>query len=372
MTKEANKDEAERCKDIAMRAKDDGDIHKCIRLLEKSIRLYPNDETAGLLSSARNESRSSSAPGQCNSPTARRSGEGHRRRKDPVLESEPPNYTAEQARDVKRIVGMRSYYDILAVDRSATDDQVKKAYRKLALKFHPDKCKAPGAEEAFKKISKAFQCLSDSSKRRSYDASGNDTDDAPRHSHARRGMDPDFMTAQDIFEAFFGMHHGHQRHYHQPRQHTHIPPGSEAFRLLPVVILIGISLLSSLLQQTGQPAPRFSFSPTSDFNVRTTTAVFDVPYYAKADFPTTHPVGSSMRSQFETNVEAVHIHGVFNDCQYEDRVAQQRLQMARRKGIESEIDAAKNIPKKNCDRLEAMRNKHPSEFKKRIASWGDL
>ena len=175
MTKEANKDEAERCKDMAMHAKASGDISKCIRLLEKSIRLYPNDATAGLLSSARNETRSSSTAGKSDSPTARKSGASPRRRRDPAPESEQPNYTAEQVRDVKRIVGMRSYYDILAVDRSATDDQVKKSYRKLALKFHPDKCKAPGAEEAFKKISKAFQCLSDSGKRRSYDVSGRDT-----------------------------------------------------------------------------------------------------------------------------------------------------------------------------------------------------
>lgn len=44
------------------------------------------------------------------------------------------------------------YYKVLGVDRSADEDEIKKAYRKLALKLHPDKCQAPGAEEAFKGV----------------------------------------------------------------------------------------------------------------------------------------------------------------------------------------------------------------------------
>lgn len=45
-----------------------------------------------------------------------------------------------------------NYYTVLGVDRSADEDEIKKAYRKLALKLHPDKCQAPGAEEAFKGV----------------------------------------------------------------------------------------------------------------------------------------------------------------------------------------------------------------------------
>lgn len=53
----------------------------------------------------------------------------------------------------KAILAKKNYYEILSITTSATDEEIKKAYRKLALKFHPDKNKAPQATEAFKKVS---------------------------------------------------------------------------------------------------------------------------------------------------------------------------------------------------------------------------
>lgn len=55
----------------------------------------------------------------------------------------------------------KDYYKILGVSRNATDDELKKAYRKLALKYHPDKNKDPGAEDRFKEIAEAYEILSD-------------------------------------------------------------------------------------------------------------------------------------------------------------------------------------------------------------------
>jgi len=66
----------------------------------------------------------------------------------------------------------KDYYAILGVSKTATDADLKKAYRKLALKYHPDKNQAPGAEEKFKSISEAYEVLSDEKKRRIYDQVG--------------------------------------------------------------------------------------------------------------------------------------------------------------------------------------------------------
>ncbi len=64
---------------------------------------------------------------------------------------------------------MDNYYDILGISTDATTDEIKKAYRQLALKYHPDKCKDIDATHKFSQISEAYQVLSDVNKRKEYD-----------------------------------------------------------------------------------------------------------------------------------------------------------------------------------------------------------
>ncbi|SNQ62396.1 molecular chaperone DnaJ [Candidatus Methanoperedens nitratireducens] len=66
----------------------------------------------------------------------------------------------------------RDYYEILGIDKKASQDDIKKAYRKMAMQYHPDRNKAPDAEEKFKEISEAYAVLSDQNKRQQYDQFG--------------------------------------------------------------------------------------------------------------------------------------------------------------------------------------------------------
>ena len=96
----------------------------------------------------------------------------------------------------------KDYYQTLEIDKTASADEIKKAYRKLAIKYHPDK--NPGtkeAEERFKEISQAYEVLSDPEKRRQYDQFGHE---AYTQSGAGGGGAYDYQRAQDIFSQFFG------------------------------------------------------------------------------------------------------------------------------------------------------------------------
>ncbi len=96
----------------------------------------------------------------------------------------------------------RDYYEVLGVDKSSSSDEIKSQYRKLALKFHPDRNKSPDAQEHFKEISEAYAVLSDSGKRDLYDKHGHEGVDG-RYSTEDifRGAGGNF---NDIFNDLFG------------------------------------------------------------------------------------------------------------------------------------------------------------------------
>ncbi len=95
----------------------------------------------------------------------------------------------------------RDYYEVLGVSKNASEDEIKKAYRSLAKKYHPDINKEPDAEEKFKEINAAYETLSDANKRAQYDRFG---DQAENMGQGFSGFSQGFGGFSDIFDAFFG------------------------------------------------------------------------------------------------------------------------------------------------------------------------
>ena len=97
----------------------------------------------------------------------------------------------------------QDYYDLLRISRNASEEEVKKSFRRLALEYHPDRNKRDGAEQKFKEINEAYQVLSDPQKRASYDRFGHA---GVRTNGGARGFEgyENFGGFGDIFDAFFG------------------------------------------------------------------------------------------------------------------------------------------------------------------------
>ncbi|XP_061400897.1 dnaJ homolog subfamily B member 12-like [Musca vetustissima] len=150
---DANKDEAERFFDIAVEAYTNGDLEKAEKYFLKADELLPTEYVKDIISKIRERKNGNTDP-------------------DNTAEQTEADYTTEQMEAVRKVKNCKDFYEILGVNKTATDSEIKKAYKKLALQLHPDKNRAPGALEAFKAVANAAAILADPVKRQQYDAHG--------------------------------------------------------------------------------------------------------------------------------------------------------------------------------------------------------
>ncbi|CCF56785.1 hypothetical protein KAFR_0B04890 [Kazachstania africana CBS 2517] len=122
------------------------------------------------------------------------------------------SYTEDQEKIALDVLSKdkHAFYEILKVNRTANDSEIKKAYRKLAIKLHPDKNPHPKAAEAFKLINRAFEVLGNSEKREIFNRIGRDPDD--RHVPSNAASESAFSSQSEHFpmnfeNAFFRNRH---------------------------------------------------------------------------------------------------------------------------------------------------------------------
>lgn len=159
-----NADEADKCYDLAQQAVKDRDFDKAERMLNKSIKLQETDKAKvllGRLEYLRNQlatpppnvDHEKQAPGTPDT--------------DSPLDQRP--YTEAQEKICDEINAEKDYYKILGVEKDVSEIDMKKAFKRRAIRVHPDKNSCPKANDAFQKVNQAMSTLQDAEKRRIYD-----------------------------------------------------------------------------------------------------------------------------------------------------------------------------------------------------------
>jgi len=200
----------------------DGQYERAVKFLNKSLQLYPLPGVEALLSHAQQKQQnggSNTTSSNTKSQSTRPSARPAPARSASVASDVSTNtgadgrtYTEVQVEIVKQVLrakegGSGAHYRVLGVQTNATENELKKAYRKLALKLHPDKNSAPHADEAFKAVGLAYGTLSDPQKRTIYDRYGEEDPDNRGGAgpgggvHFRRGQE---VSPEEIFNMFFG------------------------------------------------------------------------------------------------------------------------------------------------------------------------
>ncbi|XP_032525992.2 dnaJ homolog subfamily B member 12 isoform X1 [Danaus plexippus] len=356
MTIEANKDEAEKCIEIAQVAFRSGNVSKAERFLLKAEMLYPSPHAKELLARVRAASGTGSASKK--TPPSSPSADELRRRKTPNHQPQQQEYTTEQMEAVRRInTKCKDYYEILGVTKEATDSDIKKAYKKLALQLHPDKNHAPGAAEAFKAISNAAAILTNPEKRKQYDLRGDEPAPSHHHTYYARGFESD-LTAEELFNMFFGATGGglsftafpggsppaYRRRAREPE-----PRDSHAglVQLLPVIALVLLSMMSGFFISE----PVYTLAPSPKYPVPRETVNLKVPYYVKENFHTDYQ-GSLRR--LEMAIEEEYIVGLRHACQRERNYRDNAAWKARNFGDARQHAEATKMRLPSCEKLQAF------------------
>mmetsp|Transcript_5773 Transcript_5773/g.8072 ORF Transcript_5773/g.8072 Transcript_5773/m.8072 type:complete len:386 (-) Transcript_5773:19-1176(-) len=344
---EVNKDEAIRCVEIGIQYEEKGEYEKALKFYSKSISLFATDEAKSRYTKLKVKLETGSTHTKKEEPRAQphHRHQAHSSNNSNNNTSTTSNdWTPEQKELVDKVRKCKDYYEILGVAKDATDAEIKKQYKKLALSCHPDKNRAPGAEEAFKKIGQAFSCLSDAEKRKLYNIRGTEEDSMGHFSRgsSRHAYDGD-LTPEEIFSMFFGGVPLHRtggmggvggpgfRTYtynfggpatrrttaNRGTQQNDI--GSTFFHCIQLLPLILMFLMYAF--SFGSNEPLYELQRTSTYSVERLTKPNNIPYYVKPDFDPSS-IGRSAFNRLENQIEKEWQMEMRGQCQREKKYQQ--------------------------------------------------
>jgi len=375
---ESNKDEAVRCIELAVQFYNEKQLSQALKFIKKSISLYPTPKAEELLKRIESElhqTSHNSAPSSHHDSTATSA-----HKPSPVQHDTPSSapatkrtYTQEQYDAVVKVKKCsKDYYAVLEITRDASENVIKKQYRKLALLMHPDKNSAPGAEEAFKVVSQAFACLSDPAKKKHYDLYGHESVNNSSVSSGgggfRRqgGVYEADISPEELFEMMFGLRStgGFRTYSYQSgmgaRQHRHASNntnhqdsnsggGFTIMQIMPLLLLLFSIIIMSAITSSSEET-QFVLKKMAPYNVERVTNRRHVLYYVDAHMEEKIVHNLVNLADLENNVEQVWRHDMEKKCVFE---RQQKQRMERAANYYSDSQQAYMREKANAFKMES-------------------
>lgn len=334
---ESNKDEAFRCISISKCAYEEGDRTRAQRFLSKARRLYPdlkvNNSLFAFIEDVRQKTTENdqSSESVCReiSKEDNESKGASKNNENYGCRQRNSSSTIEFSEVVHNIRKSTDYYEILGLQRDCSQTEVRKAFRKLSLKVHPDKNKYPGAEEAFKAVSAAFNCLSNPEQREKYD--NQNLDEVHDYSYEQyTGQYNSYEycneTSETFANFFFKMNQqnaGFQGpNFFRPHKtrgdatidsvnRTRILHFVGLVQLLAIVMLILVSLMPNTY-------PSFSMNKDASYQYECLTNDHGVSFFVKRpDFQQKYPPGSNIRKNIDDLVEKNYKEMLAHNCRVE-------------------------------------------------------
>ena len=287
--------------------------------------------------------------------------------------------TKKQEILLERIISTdsNSFYEIMELEKTCSDAEIKKSYRKLSLALHPDKCPHPKAQDAFLKVSKAYNVLSDPDKKRMFDMNGQDPDDRSaqanryqRSQNMREAFNMDDILAEQIFAQFFGMQANFQTFANSPNmrrrrqyqaQQQYARPAREnndggllriLIQCVPLFLFIALSVLPAFLKVKN---PQVSLNPVAGFTQFTTPLQFN--YYASQYDINRFTTQGGDLDKFENEIDQDIVNKYRQRCIQEKEYKANQIAMASNTWFglstvdENRLQRAKDIKTPSCTEL---------------------
>lgn len=352
---ESNKDESEKCIGFAIHFINDGKKDLALKYLYKADKLYPCQKARDLIHILEKLTRdddddNSSYPKTIPTQNYEKNGTYPYKRRTSINEDfeesiyqtneERENeFTKQNIDDIKRIRNCKDYYSILGVNKESKELELKKQYRKLSLLYHPDKNKAPGAEEAFKAICQAFSTLNDPERRKQYDLLKLSESSRRKNIHSENN----YCNHSHVYNKASNRCPRERRWYQRREaQREQLDDNGLIAKLLLAAICL--SLACSLYISE----PAYSLSKTPKFSQELKTKNLNILYYVKDSFIQDY-AGSVL--QLEAEIEKEYVFQLKSSCFRERNYKETMIWRAKNLRDHNLEEKAKSLQTPSCDTL---------------------